>query len=168
MKFDMGHPLRLEKLMGPIFFILGFLVGVGVFVLMLLLMAKPAKAERLNPEVTFAWDGTPDCTTVDCWSYRRPNDPTVYYLPDWATYGYFELTLCGNGTCQTVRVTPGTARHIRTGPLNLPGDLSATVRACYTQVSPIPDVCSGPSNTVVWDRTAPLPPAAISWGHNDR
>lgn len=79
--------------------------------------------------------------------------------------GYFLLRVCVSLRCWVTRIDGGTdttARNVYLDPLVV-GDGTAVLQACLADGR-----CSGDSNTVVLDRTAPQPPTAVEYGFNQR
>lgn len=103
----------------------------------------PARAAAVRTYWNFAWDPHPMAAEI----------------------GYFTLVICVGLRCEVHRLDGGTrtdARNIFVDP-TVVGDGTAVVRACTPAGK-----CSGDSNTVVLDRTAPQPPTAVEYGFNQR
>lgn len=105
----------------------------------------PALALAAQPRERwgFAWDPHPQAALVE----------------------YFELEICLSSGCAITRIPGGTATTIRDVriPPTVSGNGTAVLRACAAALG-----SSGNSNTVMIDRTPPLPPTAVSHGFNNR
>jgi hypothetical protein len=85
--------------------------------------------------------------------------------PQAAEVGYFELQIDVPGKRYIIRINGGIATETRGVllPAAIPGDGIAVLRACRPTGE-----CSGNSNAVFLDRTAPQPPTAVSHGFTRR
>lgn len=120
----------------------GSAIAVGT-VAILLFLSLAARAAQPRERWSFAWDPYPQAAQV----------------------GYYELEICLSSGCSIQKIVGGftfVVRDVFVDP-KTSGDGTAVLRACRPTGE-----CSGNSNTVVLDRVPPLPPTAVTHGHNDR
>jgi len=102
--------------------------------ILLVLLSADLLAGQISPSAKFAWDDI--------------NPP--------GTITGFNLSCCPPAGCETLPIPFPTARQTTmTLKTTSPGDARCTIAACDGAS------CSGQSNAVMWDRTAPEAPESI-------